>query len=276
MIPNQLFKIRLNNMTTSIYSKENPYGFIYITTNLINGRKYLGQHKIINHKTLDSYYLGSGSILKQAIKKYGKINFKREIVGFYLSSNGLNEVEIFLINQYNCVESNEWYNLCDGGLSGAGYRHTEETKAKISEASKGRKHTDEAKRKNSEVNKGRKHTDEHRKNRSESMKGKKLSEEHKKKMSDAHKGKKRSSEDRAKMSEAAKGKPKSEEHKLNMSKTWKLISPTNDEIIFKSPLKQKCKELGLSFNLLRRNINNKVISRFSNHPTNGWMLIKLG
>lgn len=41
----------------------NFYGFIYITTNLINGKKYIGQKKGYNDT-----YLGSGKILKLAIK----------------------------------------------------------------------------------------------------------------------------------------------------------------------------------------------------------------
>ena len=53
------------------------YGFIYITKNLINNKKYIGQHKINNQETLDPNYLGSGKILNNSINKYGKINFKR-------------------------------------------------------------------------------------------------------------------------------------------------------------------------------------------------------
>lgn len=53
-----------------------------------------------------------------------------------------------------------------------GYKHTDEAKAKISEANKGRKRSEECKRKISEV-----------------MKGKELSEEHKRKISEARKGK---------------------------------------------------------------------------------------
>ena len=66
------------------------YGFIYITTNLINGKKYIGQHK---GDGTDNY-LGSGDRLIIAIKKYGKCNFKREILCFAESKEELDLLEI--------------------------------------------------------------------------------------------------------------------------------------------------------------------------------------
>ena len=48
---------------------------VYITTNLINGRKYIGKD-VSDRK----YYLGSGKALKLAINKYGKHNFIKEVL----------------------------------------------------------------------------------------------------------------------------------------------------------------------------------------------------
>ena len=54
-----------------------PYGFVYCTTNHINGKRYIGQHK--NNPETNDRYLGSGKYIRQAMKKYGKKNFSKEI-----------------------------------------------------------------------------------------------------------------------------------------------------------------------------------------------------
>lgn len=55
--------------------------FIYLTTNLVTGEKYIGKH----YGELDDSYLGSGLILKRAVTKYGKENFERDIL--YISKD---------------------------------------------------------------------------------------------------------------------------------------------------------------------------------------------
>ena len=50
--------------------------YVYLTTNLINGKQYIGQHK----GELNDSYLGSGTNISKAINKYGKENFKKEIL----------------------------------------------------------------------------------------------------------------------------------------------------------------------------------------------------
>lgn len=52
--------------------------YIYITTNKVNGKRYIG--RCSNESSWNSGYLGSGKWLKLSIEKYGKENFDREIL----------------------------------------------------------------------------------------------------------------------------------------------------------------------------------------------------
>ena len=86
------------------------YGYIYITTNNINGKKYIGQHK----GTFNTNYLGSGKLLKRAVKKYGKDNFTVSLIQYANNSDELNELEIKYIAELK--ESGQAnYNLAKGG-----------------------------------------------------------------------------------------------------------------------------------------------------------------
>lgn len=93
------------------------YHFIYKTTNTINNKIYVGKHSTEN---IDDGYLGSGKILKDAISKYGKENFTREIVEYFDSPEDvfLKEHEIVNLDFINRCDT---YNLkCggDGGFNG--------------------------------------------------------------------------------------------------------------------------------------------------------------
>ena len=108
------------------------YGFIYITENLINGKRYLGFCGY--QKKIWTSYLGSGKQIKQAIKKYGKHNFKRTIIQEAETKEELSQKEIEYITQFNCVESREWYNIAEGGYTTRGFagrKHSEKTREKM-------------------------------------------------------------------------------------------------------------------------------------------------
>lgn len=99
------------------------YGFIYITTNNVNGKKYIGQRKYDKYGKWKDY-LGSGIILSRSIEKYGIQNFTKEIIEECETRELLNQREIYWINFYNAVESNNFYNIAKGGDGGntiAGY-----------------------------------------------------------------------------------------------------------------------------------------------------------
>lgn len=162
-----------------------PYGYIYKTTNLINGKIYIGQHK----KTyLDENYLGSGFSLSRAIKKYGKNNFTCQILEFCKDKKDLDIKEIKYIRLFNSTDPSKGYNISSGGQGGdlgpvVNY--------KISQKLKGRPKSEEQKKLLSERNKGHKNSPEVRRKISQANKGKKLSQEVKDKISKANSGKKR-------------------------------------------------------------------------------------
>lgn len=63
------------------------YGYIYKTTNLINGKIYIGQYK---SNLFDSQYKGSGVILRKAFAKYGKEN--SNVKGYRWYTDGVNNI----------------------------------------------------------------------------------------------------------------------------------------------------------------------------------------
>jgi group I intron endonuclease len=186
-----------------------PYGncmIIYKTTNLINGKFYVGQ----DSKNNPEYY-GSGTIFKLALKKYGKENFQKEIVEYCSTQEELNEREKYWIKETKAIELG--YNLAQGGFGVSNM--SDEIKKKISKSKKGKKLilTDEQRLQYSLRMKNRKISDETRKKLSKANKGKKLSQEHRKKLSESHKGIKLTEEQKRKIGEKSRGRKHTEEAK---------------------------------------------------------------
>ena len=85
---------------------------IYIVTNKINGKIYVGQST-----KSDPTYFGSGVSINRAIAKYGKENFKKEVIEL-CTADKLNEREIYWISYYRSTEPHIGYNLTYGGDGG--------------------------------------------------------------------------------------------------------------------------------------------------------------
>jgi hypothetical protein len=108
-------------------------GFVYIITNKLSGRKYIGKKlskfKKIRLKTsrlkngtkkkskiryeIDSdwqIYYGSNSVLSEEVKNLGSENFKREILRYCYSKNELNYYEAKYQFDYGVLLSGDWYN----------------------------------------------------------------------------------------------------------------------------------------------------------------------
>ena len=88
-------------------------GYIYKTSNLINNKIYIGQHK---SDYFDFKYFGSGKLILEAIKKYGIKNFKCELLEECFSLKELNEKEMYYIDLYKSTTKNNNYNISDGGF----------------------------------------------------------------------------------------------------------------------------------------------------------------
>lgn len=94
--------------------KEKKFHFIYKTTNLLNGKYYLGMHSTSN---LDDGYMGSGKRLRYSINKYGKDNHVVEILEYLETRELLLQREAEMVN-LNEIAKKECMNLKVGGDGG--------------------------------------------------------------------------------------------------------------------------------------------------------------
>ena len=131
---------------------------IYTATNKVNGKMYVGQtvgslgHRKGQHVS-DTKLHRDGCHFHNAIRKYGIDNFKWKTLHRCNNIDLLNQLEIFYIGYYNTFDNG--YNLTEGGCGQSGFKHSVETKNKISVARKGMKFSTEHKRKISVARKGK-------------------------------------------------------------------------------------------------------------------------
>ena len=90
-------------------------GYIYETTNLKNGKKYIG---LTNRDSFDENYLGSGKLIRAAIKKYGFDNFHVQPLEYHYNKDDLIAAEKRIIKERKANTSSEYYNIAEGGKWG--------------------------------------------------------------------------------------------------------------------------------------------------------------
>ena len=222
-------------------------GYIYLRTNKINGKKYVGQVIKKRFKTRQNRWNNlnqpyAGIIINNARAKYGIDAFDFEILK-ECKDDELNQWEMYYIKELNTKTPNG-YNMTDGGDSS--YERSDETRKKISDALRGKKLSPEhiakhaaalrgrkrpaevvakvaaAKRgkhypKMSAAHRGMKQSPEHIEKRVAKLRGRKRPEETKEKISATMRGKKLSEETKAKLSAAHRGMKLSPEHKAKIS-----------------------------------------------------------
>ncbi len=165
------------------------YHFVYATTNLIDGKTYIGDHST---NDLKDNYLGSGKYFLRVLKKYGKENFSREILEFFNSKQEAFDAQKKYINFFNSLVPNG-YNLDPTGGHGAnGGFMSEDSRKKLSNSHKGK----------IPWNKGKKLDP--------------LTKEHREKISKSGKGLKRNDGTKQKIKKSLTGRYLSPEHKKNI------------------------------------------------------------
>lgn len=96
-----------------------PNGFVYLWTNKVNGKRYIGSHM----GTVDDGYVGSGSVFLRAVKKYGLESFERIILENVenVDRKGLEAREQHYLDLHDAAASKDFYNL--RATAGGGWEH---------------------------------------------------------------------------------------------------------------------------------------------------------
>lgn len=101
--------------------EEKKHYLIYQTTNLVNGKIYIGKHKTTN---IEDEYFGSGKLIHEAINKYGLENFVKTILFELQNEEEMNLLEKCVVTPEFCARK-DTYNINVGGDGGWSYVNSE-------------------------------------------------------------------------------------------------------------------------------------------------------
>lgn len=88
--------------------------YLYQITNLVNGKIYIGVHQT---KCIVDRYMGSGTVLKEAFKKYGRKNFEKTILEFFGTTAEMYAREAEIVDE-EFIKRDDTYNIKIGGKGG--------------------------------------------------------------------------------------------------------------------------------------------------------------
>ena len=269
---------------------------IYKIRNILNSKIYIGrslniEKRFREHKHAEKAKVPHPYPIARAINKYGIDNFEFmiiEVVTDYLKLDGR---ELYWIKYYKSNDPSYGYNIRVDCRTNKGFKHSKETKDKLSEITKEQWKNQEfrkivsesakkrfknpefrdkmlkaAKAKPSYGNTGHKHSEETKKKMSNKKKGKpiwnkgkKMSDEYRQKCSDGNK-KSMTKERREKISKSRKGKKFSEETKQKMKEARKLF----DTEEYRNKISESMKKVWIN----RKNKNNLDLLDQDNRDSN--------
>lgn len=225
-------------------------GYIYKTTNLLNGKIYVGLSKFQPEENPE--YLGSGYILRKAIACYGQDKFKKEILEESNNKETLLLKERYWIKKLKANHRDIGYNICEGGTWGDNWEHNprkEELRKHFSKMFSGKDNPNYG-------NKWNKKQKEHMRqsaNKRKAWINKKTGEN---------------------WSCDPKVKKKISNTKMGLfnpnASVWKLISPDKDEFIIEGGIKRVIKNYGVDYQTFTI-----VRDEFTRKNRSGWVLIRI-
>lgn len=120
---------------------ENIKSGIYKITNIINNKIYVGSTVNFKRRKQKHFYAlennkHDNNYLQKAYNKYGKANFKFEIIEYIENKENLLKREQFWIDELNVCDRNIGYNICKVAGNTLGQVMSSETKKKISDSVK--------------------------------------------------------------------------------------------------------------------------------------------
>lgn len=198
---------------------------IYSIRNVENGKVYVGSAVNINrrwqeHRSGLKRGVHGNDRLKKAWGKYGESCFEFTILEKIEDIGQLVEREQFWIDDMNATDKNIGYNICPvAGKTCLGVKRSEETKAKMSAAQKGKPRSLEQRAKIAATLKGRSPSPETVAKLAASNTGKRHTPETRAKISASHIGIRQTESAKAKLSIAGKGRFVSSETRLKLSLT---------------------------------------------------------
>jgi group I intron endonuclease len=199
---------------------------VYKVTNQVNGKVYIGQTiKSLAHRWRDHIFRANGGsdyIFHRAIRKNGASNFVCETLCECSTKEEMNREESASIMRAGSKVP-AGYNLTDGGEGMFGFTHSEESKAKISAAIKGRRLTEEHRARIGAANMGRKCSDLVLANFRKANCGRIYTDEHRAKIGAAVKGRKHSEETKEKIRQRLMGNTNT------LGKTWSYPDRTTNK-----------------------------------------------
>lgn len=110
---------------------------VYLLINILNNKVYVGSSLNINKRIKRHFNELRKNIhynlhLQNAFNKYGESSFKSEIIEKNILEENIIIKEQFYINKYDSHNFECGYNICEFAYTTLGYKHSEDTKKKMS------------------------------------------------------------------------------------------------------------------------------------------------